>query len=64
MLEFLCQKVESLIDVKSIETADRFASKGGPFKAEAHDLTPLQLAVISPHVSVQIIKTLFGKEAN
>ena len=49
MLNYLFTKVSAdLVDVKAIETADRSASKGGPFKPEFQGLTPLQLALVSP----------------
>ncbi len=64
MLTYLLDKVDDLIDVKSMEAADRFVSKGGPYKPEFHNLTPLQLAIISPHADLKTIKTLFGKDAN
>ena len=65
MLQYLLDRVDlGFLDVKSIETADRFASKAGFFKPEMHNLTPLQLAIVSPHSNIDVIKTLFGKDAN
>ena len=47
-----------------METADRSPSKSGQFKAEMQDFTPLQLALVTPHSNPDIVKSLFGNDAN
>ena len=50
MLIYLLNRVDAgMIDVKAIETADRFLGKGSAFKPEMNEFTPLQLALISPN---------------
>ena len=65
MLVYLLNRVDQgLIDVKAMETADRFLGKGSAYKPEINDFTPLQLAIVSPDSDLGVIKVLFGKEAN
>ena len=66
LLDYCLRQVgmQDTIDVQGVETADRLQSKGGPFKPELNQFTPLQLAMVSPHPSVQVVRTLFGREAN
>ena len=39
-------------------------TKGAPFKPEMHEFTPLQLALVSPKPSLDVVKTLFAKNAD
>lgn len=65
VLKYVLNRLDAdFVDVKAIECADRTLSKSGPFKPEMHDFTPLQLALVSPHQSVDVVKLLFGKDAN
>ena len=47
-----------------METADRTSAKGGPFKPEMQDFTPLQLALVTPYQNASMIKMLFANDAN
>jgi len=65
VLDFCLQKLDnSFVDVKAIEHADRTPSKGGPFKPELQDFTPLQLALVTSNQRLEVVKLLFGNEAN
>ena len=66
VLEYCFKHIDSsiYIDVKAVETADRLATKGGPFKPELHEFTPLQLAMVSPHPNPNVVKILFARDAD
>jgi len=65
MLSFLVGKVQSgSIDMKATESADRNLAKGGPYKQECAEFTPLQLAIVSQHTNVNSVRVLFGAECN
>lgn len=65
VLDFCLQKLDnSFVDVKAIEHADRTPSKGGPFKPELQDFTPLQLALVTSNQRLEVVKLLFGHDAN
>ena len=56
-LKYCLQELQSdFVNVQAIETADREAKKGGVFKPEMNEFTPLQLALISPHPNISIVK--------
>jgi len=65
VLELILRKVKNsdMIDVPSIETADRNAEKL-TFKHELHEFTPLQLAIASPYSSLQVVKMLMANDSN
>lgn len=64
-LKYFIKKLDpTSVDIKALETADRTQAKGVPFKPEYGQFTPLQLCIVSPHVNLDCVKTLFAADAN
>lgn len=66
MLRCLLDTVHGgILEAKSIEKADRIDGKTGDFKPDGmSNLTPLQLAIVSPHLNTVVFKTLLNAGAN
>ena len=65
MLEYCLNRLDAMqVDIKAIESVDRMSPKGGPFKTEMQDHTPLMLALVGPTPNVKVVQLLFGRDAN